>query len=144
MCRKLRVHHLLCIPLFVGEGYSGSFCENMSQIKNWLQAHPDQELTLVCEPDDVCVGCPNLEQGIICRNTLPEKDGQEQGVNQKDRELAGQMGIRPGGRYGYGALLERARSHLTKEIFETSCSNCQWYQQGLCSFEEWQRRAGVE
>lgn len=29
--KKFRVHHILCTVLYRGEGYSGTFCDNMTQ-----------------------------------------------------------------------------------------------------------------
>lgn len=29
--KKFRVHHILCTVLYRGEGYSGTFCDNMTE-----------------------------------------------------------------------------------------------------------------
>lgn len=71
----LRYHHLLCLPRFVGEGYSDSFCANMAKVKAWLLASPGpllspdgswnlEGLHLVEGPDMVCAACPNLVDGV--------------------------------------------------------------------------------
>ena len=46
--QRLRVHHLLCIPLFRGAGYSDGFSKNMAEKIAWLKAHPEEEVELVC------------------------------------------------------------------------------------------------
>ena len=40
--KKFRVHHILCTVLYRGEGYSGTFCDNMTQKVQELKA--DQEI----------------------------------------------------------------------------------------------------
>lgn len=130
--KTLRVHHLLCIPLFVGEGYSDSFSVNMRRQIGFLDAAPETEVTLVCEPDGICAGCPNLQPDHTCGSDRNH-------VELKDRELAQMLGIVPGKTAAWRALLAEAKEHLTQEMFDASCGNCQWYQAGLCTFQKWKK-----
>lgn len=130
--KSIRIHHLLCIPLFVGEGYSGTFCENMSRVIRDLQMDPAQKLIAVCRADMICGGCPNLSEEHHCKEDASK-------VDEKDRKLAKRLGIRPGGQYTYQELLKIAKENLTKEIFVESCQNCRWFLQGLCSYEQWRK-----
>ncbi len=127
---KLRVHHLLCIPLYQGYGYSGPFCENMSAVIQWLEDHAEEELELVCGPDMICAGCPNLTPDQRCKSS-------KSNVDEKDRKLAEAFGLEPHQRYSYRRLQEVAQDKLTDQIFVDSCKRCRWYTQGLCSYEEW-------
>lgn len=128
----IRIHHLLCIPLFAGEGYSSAFCENMSRVIRELNARPAQKLKAVCRADMICSGCPNLTKESDCKDD-------DSKVDEKDRRLAEKLGIHPESQYTYQELLEIAKTNLTKEIFLESCGNCRWFLQGLCSYEEWGR-----
>lgn len=58
---KIRYHHLMCIPRFVGKGYSDEFCRNMKKIKEKLSLGELPELCSEC--DDVCCCCPECVNG---------------------------------------------------------------------------------
>lgn len=127
---KLRVHHLLCIPLFRGYGYSDGFCKNMESMIHTLERNIDEPLYAVCSPDIICAGCPNLTPQNTCRTSGVS-------VQKKDRALAEALGIIPGQKYTYRGLKAIAAKNLTEEIFVDSCKNCEWYAKGLCSFAKW-------
>lgn len=127
----LRIHHLLCIPLFVGEGYSDAFSENMTRIIQKLKEREQSSLRAICAPDMICAGCPNLQKDGSCGNS---KNNQ---VVQKDVRLAEAIEIKIEEQYMFQALLHKAREKLTKEIFDESCAKCEWYIKGLCSYEKW-------
>lgn len=129
---SLRIHHLLCIPLFVGHGYSGSFCENMAHMIRRLEENQDAPLTAVCGADMICAGCPNLTAEGACKSSGVQ-------VEQKDAALAECFDIKPGCVYTYRTLRRMAAEKLTGEIFDGSCKNCEWYAQGLCSYEAWRK-----
>lgn len=131
--KKLRIHHLLCIPLFKGAGYSGAFCENMTEVIQKLKADRKQPLTAVTGPDVICEGCPNRMENGGCKNSAKGT-----GVSKKDARLAENMQIEEGNVYSFFELLKMAKERMTKEIFEASCKNCEWYGKGLCSFELWE------
>ena len=57
---NLRVHHLLCAPLYVGKGYSEKFTENMDAIVARLKE--GTRLRLQVTPDVVCSECPNQDK----------------------------------------------------------------------------------
>lgn len=130
--RTLRVHHLLCIPLFRGAGYSGEFAENMTAKIRELKANPFEKVRLVCSPDMICEKCPNRNPDNTCGS-----DGNHVAV--KDRELLPLFGLEEGESYPVEFLFRRARERLTQEEFDASCQNCEWYREGYCSFEEYQK-----
>lgn len=128
MEQKFRVHHILCTSLYEGKGYSGTFCENMTAIVEWLQSHKDKPLTLVAEPDMICENCPNQTENNEC-----EQDANH--VAEKDRQLLTVLQLEEGGSYTYRELCERALDRMTEEAFLKSCGRCYWRKQGLCRYE---------
>lgn len=130
MPMRFRVHHILCTCLFKGYGYSGEFCENMTQKVTYLKEHCDEKIKLVTNPDDICMNCPNLNrQSGSCTNG-------DNHVHSKDMELLTLFGLEENTWYTYRELIFVARTKLSKKAFDESCSNCEWYQQGLCSYEK--------
>jgi len=63
---KLRPHHLLCMRLFKGEGYSEKFTSNMQSCINVLTKDSSQRFVLVGGYDDICLHCPNLNDENQC------------------------------------------------------------------------------
>ena len=110
---KLRIHHLLCIPLFAGYGYSDGFCENMEKMISMLETQADEPLEAVCAPDVICAGCPNLTAENTCQTSGMQ-------VEKKDAALAEALGIRPGESYTYRGLKELAAQFLTVVILTCS------------------------
>ena len=127
--KNFRVHHIMCTNLYQGYGYSGAFCENMTEMVTWLKEHPTEKMCLVTDPDEICKNCPNLKDGIDCVDATNH-------VKTKDSKLLAPLHLTEKEAYSYGELLEHANKYLTKEIFETSCNKCQWYAQGLCKYED--------
>ena len=138
---KLRVHHLFCSALYIGKGYSEDFCKNMNSIvrKLWAEnlhedilhnghKEDDGKVELIICPDCICQECPNLtETGC----SLDDNN-----VVSKDEKLAKRLGLEINRRYAVSELLHQTAMNMTEEIFETSCHNCEWYQEGLCSYEK--------
>lgn len=117
---KLRAHHLLCLPNFIGEGYSNAFSANMAARKAQLKA--EGAFTLVSGADEICAACPH-RRGGDCESR--EK------VARYDAALAGLLGLEAGRTYDAAALEERVRS----EIFAAGrlgeiCGDCEWF--SLC------------
>lgn len=153
---RLRVHHLLCSALYAGKGYSEAFCENMQRASAWLWTPPaapeeagkeppaapegagkepdsapheeeKRDVWLTVSPDDICRACPNLgEYG--CKLD-------DDHVVSKDAALAEALGLKTECAYPAEELLQTVGCRLTAEIFENSCRNCEWYEQGLCRYE---------
>lgn len=126
---KLRVHHLFCSALYGGKGYSEDFCRNMDAIVHrlWDEESAAQEIELMIQPDCICRECPNLT-----------KDGcsmDDNHVVSKDMQLAEKLKLEINHRYTVTELLRQVAENMTEEIFETSCSNCEWYQI-LCRYEQ--------
>ncbi|MCR4588713.1 MAG: DUF1284 domain-containing protein [Lachnospiraceae bacterium] len=131
---RLRVHHLLCVPLFSGHGYSEAFTAHMTRKVEELKK--GCEVVLTTGPDEICSACPNLSKDG--RSCLQDRDH----VKTKDARLLEILELREGVEYDSARLWEQVREKLTKEKFEDSCRNCKWYKLGLCSYEGY--LAGVE
>lgn len=132
MIMKLRVHHLLCSALFVGKGYSEKFCENMEQIVQWLwensEVEKERSVELITKEDSICVQCPNLAMEGCSLD--------DNHVVSKDARLARELLLETDRVYSVPELINRVSQNLTEEIFEASCHNCEWYQEGLCRYEK--------
>ncbi|MGI6020531.1 MAG: DUF1284 domain-containing protein [Lachnospiraceae bacterium] len=61
----LRGHHLFCVPLFAGAGYSEQFIDNMKMIVNSVKSG-NIRLAIVTGSDDICSCCPNLTEDGSC------------------------------------------------------------------------------
>lgn len=126
----LRFHHLLCLPLFKGKGYSDGFSVNMQAVKDRLEGS-GEAVKLVCESDMICANCPNrLPKGC-------KLDGQDKTVSDKDRLVCELSGIEEKCGLSYFEALERLKSNMKKCDFERLCGECRWNKQGLCGYDEW-------
>ena len=54
----------------------------------------------------------------------------------QDEKLLEPLKLSENKTYTYRQLKEHAQKYLTKEVFEKSCSNCEWYDKGLCRYED--------
>lgn len=106
--KKFRVHHILCTVLYRGEGYSGTFCDNMTQKVRELKADQEEPLMLVTDPDMICTRCPNRTPDDTC---VDDKNH----VKSKDLELLELFGLKENQLYSYRELLQCAEKKLDKE-----------------------------
>mgnify|MGYP000765397013 len=106
----------------------------MTQKVRELKADPEEPLMLVTDPDMICARCPNRTPDDTC---VDDKNH----VKSKDLELLELFGLKENQLYSYRELLQCAEKKIDKENFLKSCGRCRWYQQGLCSYEEWLENA---
>lgn len=148
---ELRAHHLLCIPMYQGHGYSEEFCVHMAEVIKKIRT-TDEPIRPLVSPDVVCECCPNLQKGHAEGACLPNNaDGQtevylpdcacehEARTSQKDRDLLECFGLNRGQTYNRDELKKIVLAHMTEETFLASCGKCEWREQGLCSFKLWQK-----
>lgn len=126
--KKLRAHHLLCIPQYRGKGYSGGFCEELGRIRQQFLSGEGQ-VSIVSAPDAVCRLCPN-RTGSGCALDNNKVEG-------KDIRILQRLGLAEGEERDINAVFARAGERIDREFFEASCGQCRWYAQGLCSYEFW-------
>lgn len=152
---ELRAHHLLCMPMYSGHGYSEDFCEHMSEVIAYLHTgKPD--LRILPSPDEVCSHCPNLQpvsekqqdlEGEKIDWTLIRSEDtrvagrsckHESRTSSKDSMLLNAFGLTGGKVYTIKELVDTVQKNMTEEVFEKSCGNCSWRKQGLCNYRMWQ------
>lgn len=94
---KIRYHHFMCIPRFVGEGYNELFCANLQKIKDAINS---ENFEMVDGCDDVCKYCPNNVDGKC-----------------KDEEKVQR----------YDALVREAFEKRIAPQPKEICSDCRWF-----------------
>lgn len=151
---ELRAHHLLCMPMFSGHGYSEDFCLHMYEIIKMLRT-AEVDVRILASPDEACSHCPNLrmredsgldEEGEALLCDLPCSADEriagrvckhEGKTARKDRMLLQTFGLEAGRRYTAKEVTEIVLAHMNEQDYQRSCKNCQWGAQGLCSYPMW-------
>lgn len=128
--KAARGHHLFCMALFTGHGYSEAFAGNMARVIQALQA--GEPLRLALAPDDICARCPHLLPGGGC--ALGTED-----VCSRDQAAFRVLGVSPGDELGWQQVRERLLQ-VDEEGFRAVCGGCRWAKDGLCSFALLQRQ----
>lgn len=118
---KLRPHHLLCTQGYSGKGYSREFVENMTEIVKSIKNEKVQ-VQLIFSEDDICSKCPNLSENNICKSDT---------VNIIDNKVIKYFELEEK-IYEYESLIRCIKSHITKEIMDDICRNCEWYSISKC------------
>lgn len=123
--RGVRGHHLFCMALFTGHGYSEAFTQNMGAIVRSLKA--GEAFRLVQGQDIVCAACPHLMPGGGCAHGTED-------VGQRDAAACRVLGLSPGEE---GLGWQQVREKLLgagEEGFRAVCGGCRWAGEGLCSW----------
>lgn len=118
----LRPHHGLCIPHFIGKGYSETFTKHMKELITSLQKHPEQKITLRASTDVLCAYCPHNACGVCT-------SGQK--VARLDASVLRLCGLQHDVTLTWKkfAYLVRTRI-LAPGAFQIVCHDCQW--KALC------------
>lgn len=132
----LRFHHLLCLPLFEGKGYSGDFSANMARIKERAESF-EEVIEFICGFDSICGDCPNKSE----KGCLLNEDSTEN-IEDKDRYIMELLGVESGFAASYKNALSLALERIDGEEFEKICGNCRWRRAGICGFEKWRENVG--
>ncbi len=118
---RIRPHHGLCTAFFRGEGYSGSFVENMAQITDLLGKN-DPDIIITEGADDICKECPELWQGS-CRSEKSDK---------YDRMVLNICGFSYGERISWKEFSDIIRKRIIyPEKLDGICKDCRWFY--ICS-----------
>lgn len=113
----LRPHHLLCLPTFVGRGYSEEFVKNMTLVKRQLTTNTRTPITLVSGADDLCAHCPSCVDGQ-CTSEKPAL------FDKLVRDKLGQNSS--------STLIGIPESlRITEDLIAACCPGCEWRE--LCS-----------
>lgn len=129
--KEIRGHHLFCMALFTGHGYSEAFTRNMASVISSLKA--GEPFRVVRRADAVCAACPHLLPGGGCAQGTEDVLRRDQGAFQV-------LGAAPGDVLGW----QEARGRLQKigePEFQTVCGSCRWAAEGLCSLALLQKQA---
>lgn len=124
--KQIRGHHLFCMTLFSGHGYSESFARNMEATIASLARDPEQQLRLLTGQDEICAACPNLRKDGGCEyGTLD--------VQHRDRAVFDVLGISADCECSWKQLVEKLR-RVSEPEFLSVCANCRWLESGICSY----------
>lgn len=123
---SLRAHHLLCLQGFQGYGYDSAFVRELSAIVMRLRSNPETVITIVSGADDVCIHCPNLENGVCT------KEGDTENISLMDRSVMKDLGLASGNSFPASRMFEKANAAFpTKQSTEVVCGRCLWLQECL-------------
>lgn len=123
--KNLRGHHLFCISLYTGHGYSQAFTENMDAVIRGLKN--GEKLTLCMEQDCICEACPNREAGGGC--ALGTED-----VLCRDKAALEVLNLEVGQEITWPKMVS-LMGQLNRTDFQKVCHSCRWAKEGLCSYE---------
>lgn len=113
---QLRPHHLLCIQLFEGKGYSQAFVDSMFYTIDRLNSNPEIMLTSTC--DTLCSKCPN-SRGSVCIT--------EEKIKTYDNNVLEKTHLVEGNIYKWDfAKTIAAEAILDKGIIQEVCVDCGW------------------
>ncbi len=126
----MRPHHLFCTRLYTGCGYSDEFCSNMDIIVDMLKQNPDINIRI--NTDEICKFCPNNNNGMCI---LGNED-----IIYRDKMVLKCLSISEG-EHNYSELHSKMNSMIDEKAFDMICGNCRWKKQGLCSYDEFQKKA---
>lgn len=131
---RLRAHHLLCILGFRGLGYDEKFIKKMGSVIQRIKEHPDLEVEVIKECDDICSACPFNFEGL-CEN---EAVGGEEKVKEKDRRVAGRLDLKANGTLTIKGILDLVKKKIKPGDLAAICGDCPWLEMGYCEegFEE--------
>ena len=124
---RLRPHHFICMRGFKSEGYSQEFVCRMGETISRLHDDPDQIIEVVTGNDDICRYCPRLGEDGLCDC--------DQKVSVYDDQVQKCFNIHEG-RTPFREIQKSVDEHLTEEMLEKICADCQWLDLCLKPFKE--------
>ena len=113
---KIRIHHLLCMQYFIGNGYSKEFVDNLYEVISKLEKEDSFILTL--KEDDICKCCPFNNKGI-CKDINK--------VSIYDMNVLDKLNLKENNIYSYKEL----KQLILKNIIDNGnrkkiCNDCEW------------------
>lgn len=135
MIIKLRGHHLLCAPRFVGKGYSDSFVKRMGELvtRMKLPNYEDEEtigklskdideedkFMIICGSDYACEMCPNKRQENQCALSTTD-------VLNKDYKAILAANLTKDTVYSIDEI-KTAIEKIDRKDFLDICTGCRWF-----------------
>lgn len=118
--RNIRPHHIFCMALFRGAGYSAAFSENMAVVLHDLKR--GEMFRLFEGADSICAACPHCTPAGVC--------AEPGSTSSRDAAALSVLSAEAGAVY---TLKDLARAVLQEEHFQAVCGGCRWQREGLCS-----------
>lgn len=120
---KFRPHHFLCTIAFQGRGYSPDFVSNYKIIHKYLENHPDIQIEVVMQTDDICAACPH-KRGTLCED--------QEKVASIDHKHATILELHPGDQISWHEAKQLVANKMSIESFHIACEGCEWKKYGIC------------
>jgi len=124
----LRGHTLLCLQGFRGLGYDKDFIDNLAAVQQSLSIHPEQAVEVTDRPDVVCGACPHQAASGCSLNGIAS----EEGIRAQDHDVLRRLGLAPGDRLSWSAILDRIAGTIRGEALDGICGGCRWLSLGYC------------
>ena len=131
--KAIRPHHLFCMSLFTGHGYSQAFADNMAAIIEDLKK--GDPFCLTSGQDDICRACPHRQEDGGCAQGTAD-------VQRRDTAALEALGLQAGSeccRWSIAAGLGK----IDEAAFQRVCGGCRWAKEGLCSWTLLQEQVPV-
>ncbi len=120
--RKIRAHHLLCIPRFYSGGYDKMFAENMKKICLEIRKNPDIKIKIVVgKPDDLCAKCPYWD-GEQCIQS--KKIGKW--VVYQDKKVLKYLKLKENSLHKAKDVFNLSIDKVNPKTIKVICNNCIW------------------
>lgn len=114
---RLRPHHGMCLPKFVGKGYGDAFTRNMTAVHDFLYQNPGTEIIIKKGCDDLCAHCPHR---IVDRCDSEHPD-------LFDERVLKMTGLNYGDHVTFAEFVQRTEP-LRKDHLGEVCGECSWYE----------------
>lgn len=121
----MRPHHLLCLPGYVGFGYSKEHANSWDMISHLVASNSKIKIKVVEGRDTLCFKCPsNEESNTNCNEAF---------IKNLDEKVKNLLNIENNQFYIYSELAEKLKKILNPQKHEELCGDCGWRTKfGLC------------
>ncbi len=118
--KKIRAHHLLCIPRFYSGGYNKKFADNMKEVCLQIRKNPNQEVKIIVgEPDDLCDKCPYLSNNKCIQSKTIGK-----WVIAQDKKIIKYLKIKPNNVYPARDIFNLSIDKINERNIDKVCRGC--------------------
>ena len=114
---RLRPHHGMCLPKFVGKGYGDALTANMQNVHDFLYEFPKTDLIIQEGCDDLCAHCPH-RIGKRCDSDH---------ACLFDERVLDRTGLKYGDCITFEEFITRTEP-LRKDQLAEICGECSWYE----------------
>jgi uncharacterized protein len=118
----------LCLQGFRGKGYSKDFIDNLTAVQQSLLTDLGQPVEVTDRGDVVCGACPHQAATGCSLNGI----GSEDAIRAQDHDVLRRLGLAPGDRLTWKAILDRIAASITGDSLDGICGGCRWLSLGYC------------